>query len=179
MVSFGSREVFLLLEPSLQFVDLGLRKEDTRFPSFPLSGALGIFQVSFLLLQALVQRTHFCSNRNGQSKKREGKKPKRLKQCSVNCVRRERAPALPRPLCDLAPQAAAATGSCGRGSGPAPLFKYLFSNFPSGFFCLFENKDAPCTELSVTACAMPFVLTPAPTPRAYAQPRELEMRFVA
>lgn len=43
MVSLGSREVFLLLEPSLQFVDLGLRKEDARFPPFPLSGALGIF----------------------------------------------------------------------------------------------------------------------------------------
>lgn len=54
MVPLRGREVFLLLEPSLQFVHLGLRKEDARFPPLPLSGALGIFQVSFLLLQALV-----------------------------------------------------------------------------------------------------------------------------
>lgn len=71
MVSLGSRQVFLLLEPSLQFVDLGLRKEDARFPPFPLSRALGIFQVPFLLLQALVQGTQFCSKINGERRKKK------------------------------------------------------------------------------------------------------------
>lgn len=74
MVSFGSREILLLLEPSLQFVDLGLGKEDARFPPLPLSGALGIVQVSLLLLQALVQGAQLCSKLNRQRKKREGAK---------------------------------------------------------------------------------------------------------
>lgn len=74
MVSFGSREILLLLEPSLQFVDLGLGKEDTRFPPLPLSGALGIVQVSLLLLQALVQGAQLCSKLNRQREKREGGK---------------------------------------------------------------------------------------------------------
>lgn len=94
MVSLGSREVFLLLEPSLQFVDLRLRKEDARFPPLPLSGALGIFEVSFLLLQALVQGTQFCSKINGQREKGGGEGRSVCvcrNQCSINRVHRERA----------------------------------------------------------------------------------------
>lgn len=71
--------------------------------------------------------------------------------------------------CASAPQAAAGTRSCGSGTGPAPLFKYLFSNFPSAFICLFENKDAPCTDLSCLCQSLDlshvaFVPNPTPTP---------------
>lgn len=40
LLAFGRREVALLLKPSLQLVDLGLREEDPGFPAGPLPGRL-------------------------------------------------------------------------------------------------------------------------------------------
>lgn len=48
MISLRSREIFLLLEASLELVHLRLREEDARLPSFPLFGTIGILQFKIL-----------------------------------------------------------------------------------------------------------------------------------